>query len=71
MSAPMCSVCKHWQGNAESYAAPCALAAYPGKTTFDMTCPQHSSLPPAPPPDTQSNVRGFPVPMFAWGKKRP
>lgn len=29
----LCSTCNHWAGSITSYAAPCTLNCYPGKTT--------------------------------------
>ncbi len=60
-----CETCKHWQGSHTAYAAPCALASYPGRVSFDMGCDKHSSTPQTPVPDMQSQARG---PMVPWAK---
>ena len=59
--ALQCMTCAHWQpvDRLASYAATCALASYPGRVPFDLTCDKHSSAPqPTPVPDMQSQVRG-------------
>lgn len=60
MTTLRCETCSHWQpaDRLTAYAAPCALASYPGRVTFDMSCPQHSSAP-QPAPQDQSNARGI------------
>lgn len=54
-----CETCTHWQGSQSSYAAPCALASYPGRVAFDMTCEKHSGNVPAPELSQQSQARGI------------
>ncbi len=75
MSVLRCESCAHWRPATDrltAYAGACALQSYTGRVPFDMSCDKHSSAPQPPPvPDMQSQARGFPVPMFAWGAKKP
>ena len=69
MTTLRCATCLHWAAldRSSSFAAPCALGVYTGRVAFDQGCDRHSSAPqpqPATPPI-------FPVPMFAWGMKKP
>ena len=70
MSEPLrCASCTHWLApdRGASYAAPCALGAYPARVPFDMTCDRHSGRPQPPPVDMQSQTRGVLYQM--WGVK--
>jgi len=70
MDKPTCSTCQHWRGNSYTYAAPCAVGAYPGRVAFDMSCGQHQAHAA---PTMQSHARGVVPPMagVAVGVKKP
>lgn len=69
MTEPLCCAsCTHWKptDRGAAYAAECGLGAYPARTTFDMTCPQHSGKA-QPTAEQQSQARGVLYQM--WGVK--